>query len=323
MEQLEGRVTVLYIGGEGRSGSTLLSAILGNLPGFLPVGELRGVWEALRTNELCGCGAAFFDCEFWNEVGATAFGDWAHVDLEEMLSLDSSLARHRSLIRTASPIWTRQTSLRFEAYADKTLALYRAVQEISGAEIIVDSTKEAPYATLLSRIDALDVRIVHLIRDSRGVVFSWSKTGVERPEYAMNPNLQGTFVHRRSAVSAACGWAARNSLLAALSRRRMRRMVMQYERLMTQPEEQIAGVVRFAGHTLSAERVGEHREYESLPFHTLGGNRLRFNRGRLLIRADEEWRRRMGKGDRLLVTGITLPWLVVYGYVPRPRSASG
>ena len=35
---------VLYIGGDGRSGSTLLAAILGNHEGFFPVGEIRTVW---------------------------------------------------------------------------------------------------------------------------------------------------------------------------------------------------------------------------------------------------------------------------------------
>ena len=35
---------VLYIGGWGRSGSTLLSHLLGGLDGMVSVGELRYVW---------------------------------------------------------------------------------------------------------------------------------------------------------------------------------------------------------------------------------------------------------------------------------------
>ncbi len=48
---------VLYVGGWGRSGSTLLSHLLGRLPGMVSVGELRYVWQAgVEANELCGCG---------------------------------------------------------------------------------------------------------------------------------------------------------------------------------------------------------------------------------------------------------------------------
>ena len=34
------QVTVLYIGGHGRSGSTILAQTLGQIPGFVNVGEL-------------------------------------------------------------------------------------------------------------------------------------------------------------------------------------------------------------------------------------------------------------------------------------------
>ena len=37
---------VLYIGGWGRSGSTLLATQLGSLGGYVSVSELRYVWQA-------------------------------------------------------------------------------------------------------------------------------------------------------------------------------------------------------------------------------------------------------------------------------------
>src|SRR5215204_2827150 len=54
------RVTVLYIGGHGRSGSTILAQTLGQIPGFVNVGEVWQVWyRGLRENERCGCGQPF------------------------------------------------------------------------------------------------------------------------------------------------------------------------------------------------------------------------------------------------------------------------
>ena len=69
-------VKVLYIGGLGRSGSTLLDRMLGQLPGFFSAGEIRDLWQrGLRENALCGCGAPFKECEVWTRVGKEAYPD--------------------------------------------------------------------------------------------------------------------------------------------------------------------------------------------------------------------------------------------------------
>lgn len=321
METSPGRVRVLYIGGDGRSGSTVLSGMLGNIPGFVPVGEIRGIWHAVGTNEFCGCGVQFLECAFWKEVGARAFGGWENVDSNEMLSFDRLLARHRSLVRTAAPQWTADTRASFREYSRRMLAIYRAVKDISGAHVIVDSTKDPPYAFLLSRSEGVELCVVHLIRDSRAVAYSWAKSQVERPEYANHTTLRGTFMPRRSPVSCAAGWAMRNSLFAVLSRRGIRRLVVRYEDLMTQPAEELGRAVTFAGGELPSKRSDEFREYDSCPFHTLGGNRVRFKRGKILVRPDHEWQRRMVRGDRLRVTAVTLPWLIAYGYAIGLREA--
>ena len=84
---------VLYVGGWGRSGSTLLSHLLGRLPEMVAVGELRYVWQAgVSGNELCGCGQPFDECPFWVAVGEEAFGGWDKIDLDEVLGFGSRCA---------------------------------------------------------------------------------------------------------------------------------------------------------------------------------------------------------------------------------------
>ena len=63
---------VLYIGGFGRSGSTLVERILGQLPGFCSAGEIVFLWQrGLIDGQLCGCGVPVPECEFWSRVGKT------------------------------------------------------------------------------------------------------------------------------------------------------------------------------------------------------------------------------------------------------------
>ena len=68
-------VRVVFVGGTGRSGSTVVANALGALDDAVSVGEVRYLWErGIGENRLCGCGQAFADCPFWQEVLHTAYG---------------------------------------------------------------------------------------------------------------------------------------------------------------------------------------------------------------------------------------------------------
>jgi len=49
--------------------------------------------------------------------------------------------------------------------------------------------------------------------------------------------------------------------------------------------------------------------------HALAGNPMRFERGRVPLRLDEEWRGKMRRRHRLLTAGSTWPLLLRYGYL--------
>ncbi|MDQ3927328.1 MAG: hypothetical protein M3272_10185, partial [Actinomycetota bacterium] len=87
----DGKIKVLYIAGFGRSGSTLLGNVLGQVDDFVSVGEIRNIWlHGLIQNKVCGCGAPFKECEMWQPVLNEAFGDRGGVDPEKMIQLRES-----------------------------------------------------------------------------------------------------------------------------------------------------------------------------------------------------------------------------------------
>src|SRR5215472_7373359 len=91
---------VVYIAGSGRSGSTLLERTLGEIPGFVNVGELIDLFrrEASRADR-CGCGLPFGDCPFWASVGERAFGGWAAPCIADVHPLQRRVAQQRYLPR--------------------------------------------------------------------------------------------------------------------------------------------------------------------------------------------------------------------------------
>lgn len=308
-------MTVLFIGGLGRSGSTLLERILCELPGVCAMGEVVHLWQrGLVDDEVCGCGHAFSRCAFWRDVGDAAFGGWAGMDVAEFLALKDSVDRTRFVPRLTGPALTPGVRRRVAAYDEVYRRLYEAVGAVSGCGVLVDSSKHVSLACCLRWSEAIDLRVLHVVRDARAVAYSWSKT-VARPE-AVEDSAEGAYMARWPAGKTALHWNAQNLGFGLLARRGVRTLRVRYEDFAASPATTLREIAAFAG-------VGEAVE---LPFdgesavrlslnHQVAGNPLRFRTGRVELRADEAWRTELGGLRRRLVTGLTLPLLARYGYL--------
>lgn len=303
---------ILYVGGWGRSGSTLLALMVGEVPGFVNVGEVRDIWLKGRgQNRLCGCGSRFRDCAFWARVGEHAFGGWERVDTDEMVRLRAALDRPWCLPLLALPRSWRAFDRKLTAYVGILERLYRAIQHVSGAAVIVDSSKFPSYALLLSRIPGAEVRLVHLVRDSRGVAFSWQRrvTVPDSPDRLM-------FMPRYSSVSACARYLLYNLQTSLLRPAHIPRLLMRYEDLVADP---VRHIDRALAHTKTKGRAGARGAIRDgsvvlSTHHTVMGNPIRLARDRIKLQADEEWLGRMGRAQHLAVTAMTLPLLLRYRY---------
>jgi len=306
-------VPVLYIGGWGRSGSTLLAHVLAEVPGFVSVGELRYVWQAgPEANELCGCGLTFAECPFWTAVGQEAFGGWENIDVNEVLALESAVLRHRNVPLLLMGRLAPEHQRKVRRYAELTASVYRAIQQVSGAEVVVDSTKNPPYAYFLRAAQAsgLRLRVLHLVRDSRGAAHSWAKR-MARPEITNGD----AFFQEFSPLKAGVRWMECNLAFEALRRLRVPTVGMRYEALAADPrgelERMFAEMGEAGEHDLSA--VGDSVEVSGQ--HSVRGNPMRFAHGRQKVRTDEAWRTGMATKTRSIVVLVTWPLLLRYGYL--------
>jgi UDP-N-acetylglucosamine transferase subunit ALG13 len=304
---------VLYIGGWGRSGSTLLDRALGQLPGFVSLGEVRELWQrGVRENRPCGCGKPFRDCEFWSRVGDEAYGGWSRLDLDEALSLRYSVDRPWSApILTLGARWA-EFDARVDRYLELLRPLYGAIRTVSGADVIVDSSKLPMHAMLLRRIP-VDLRLVHLIRDSRGVAFSWQK-------HVRNRTTDGDpkYLERYDPVSASMRYVAYNEMTRRLGRE-VPSVLLRYEDFIAEPKETLLQLAHLAGSRPSNRDLGfvGLGEMRLRPNHTVDGNPMRFSVGAVALKPDEQWRSRMKRFDRTVVTALTYPMLRRYRYRAR------
>lgn len=307
---------VVYLAGLGRSGSTLLERLLGEMPGACPAGEVVHLWlRGIRQGERCACGQPLPCCPFWTQVGQAAFGGWHQVDVDRIIRLRARVDRSRFLPHLASAALRRRLQPALDEYVRYYQRLYAAIGQVSGAPVVIDSSKHASLAFCLRSNPGLDLRVIHLVRDPRAVAYSWGKA-VDRPEAA-----SGSQMPTYPPASAALRWNLQNSALQLLSQLGTPTLRVRYEDFTAAPAATLGRIAAFAGLPAGPEfsflDTDDHgRWWADLgATHTAAGNPMRFTTGRIAIRHDDTWQTAMMAGSRRTVTALTLPLLTRYGYL--------
>jgi hypothetical protein len=315
--------TVVYIAGSGRSGSTILERALGEMACFVNVGELIDLFRRVAPRaERCGCGLIFPECPFWAAVGAQAFGGWEPQHVASVHDLQRRIARQRHLPQLlALPHSGRRFRGDLARYGQIHASLYRAIAAQAGAAHIVDASKWPVQALALARA-GIDVRVIHLVRDLRGVVYSLTKQDVTRPHTVHETDLMWHY----SPANAAFRWALCQSETELLRRCGLPVTRMHYEDFIRQPQLSMEKALTGLGLPPRPPDLAHIRGRHIVlgRSHGLSGNPSRFQEGDLRLRADEEWRSRMPARDRRIVTAIGLPHLVRYRqHAAGPAPAKG
>lgn len=299
---------VLYIGGAGRSGSTLLEMILGNLPGFFSIGEARYFWEyLLREDVVCGCGARLSSCNFWSAVKTHLDSDGA-VDFNRMAILSERLNRTRN-----APWITANISLSFlrewGEIVSGTEALYHTIWQEASSEVLVDTSKVPSHLSLLRRVSGIDLRVLHLVRDGRAVAYSWSKRQKREPAIIDRKER----MPRRSALRAMLTWAVENAYIAKTGHT-MPYTIMRYEDFAQNPDSELGRALQELG--FGNVDLGLLREpmISLSPTHSVGGNPIRFSTTGISIVSDNEWRDKMHVITKLSLGLVAVPILSRFRY---------
>lgn len=307
--------------GAGRSGSTALEAMLGDHEDVVAVGELNNVFSKRWQEDVhCSCGALTLQCSVWRDVqkrfceitGLKSFHDhWeAHTKYEEF--------KPRSL---GIPQWMRLT------YAEKiggpdvrewqarNYAVYQAVADVTGKRVIVDSTKTPIRGRVLCMTPGLDVRLVHLIRDVRGVAWSRQKAYRKNPALGLNKDNEPVPIWRSVAY-----WTVMNTL-SSMVRTRYEdcpSLLVRYEDYTRQPLAEFARISEVVGLDYGpiAERLVDGQPVR--PQHTSAGNPVRML-GAIKLSPDFEWMQKLPEADRKACWRLAGLMMRAYGYEKHPQ----
>ncbi|WP_436521221.1 sulfotransferase [Actinoplanes sp. HUAS TT8] len=298
---------VMYIAGWGRSGTTIVDNILNSYDGVFSTGELFYLWSrGLIENRKCGCGQLFTRCELWITILDVAFG--ADRPCPEHIS---QLQREAIRVRHTPGLTGAATSPEAEEYRQVTNRLYHAIAEVTGARLIVDSSKVPSAAALLPGMAGIEPYLLHMIRDPRAVTHSWMRA-------APPADRRSAMTNQEAPAASTMHWLVRNALaerLAGAYEGRYR--LLRYEDFVAAPRDIIEGLLDFTGADAGGGPFTGDTTVTLEANHTIAGNPGRFRTGQVELRADDRWRDEQTAGPRLTATALALPLLHRYGYRTR------
>ena len=296
---------VIYIAGYGRSGTTLLDIALGQQPGVLAAGELtalaRHVWQ---EREYCACRRKADECSFWSKV-VEAWLDGRQPDA--MAKHGRNLARSEWLFDPRRLLWRFGVGKTGKAYCEETSALLHKIADNSRASVIVDSSKLPGRASALMSIEDIEVYVIHMVRDGRGVGWSMMKPYQRSVEDGIQKELKP-----KPLWYTAARWFVVNlgveMLRARLSRKRSIRV--RYEDFVADPSGTVSAILDLVGQPYVVPDGGT--EVFS-PGHQIAGSRHRMQ-DEITISKDIGWTSKMPRSMQRLFSVLTAPLLFRYGY---------
>jgi hypothetical protein len=183
-----------------------------------------------------------------------------------------ALARFSSLGLWLSPHYRR----RLDQIVQQNRALIEVITGLQSARVFLDGSKDPERLTEFVSSGYWHVKVIHLVRDGRGVANSLMKHG--------NIPMQ----------LAASEWLERGLTCdRVLSRFKSSDVLsIKYENLCEDPESVMERVLKFAG--LGSVRPTQRKSVGDL--HILGNDRTRLNLSRAVVK-DEAWKRELGVAE--------------------------
>jgi len=292
----DGNVKVAFIAGTGKSGSTLLGKLLGQVGGFVDVGELINIDWQFERKELCACGEAVSVCDFWTKVVGNSIGSIEDLDRARW---------HRLKTRYLPLLLVPGARRPLQRYFKQLHHLIMGVARVTEANVIVDSSKSAFYGAVLGLFPDIDVYTLHLVRDVRGSEGSMHRLKSEGAGKWINRNTWWNSIR----------WMIVNLLTEFTARATgSRYMRVRYEDLVTDPTRVIAEIAIMLDEPEAKIEFLSGNRAQLSKTHTIAGSDVRFKQGLIELQLDERWKQSLPESNRAVVDGLTGWFRRRYGY---------
>lgn len=292
-------IKLLYITSSSYSGSTLLSFLLNTHPEVFTVGEMDG-WNYAPDREFrCSCGATIRTCPLFQAIG-NAFREAGLPFDPRNFGTDYRLMKNRRLNRwllgkSPLPVGSGAERIRDRLIASApvfaarlarhdlaNLTFIRTALAYGKASVFVDACKNPYRLRHLRRLRDLDLHVVHLVRDPRGIALSnRTKRGWD---LALTTRL----------------WVEEQARIVRIASEFDVRTRLYYEDLCSRPDEVVQRIYGLLG--LRASPLPP--DFKAVEHHILG-NAMRLREGGR-ISGDTRWQSELSESDQQRIRATAL-----------------
>lgn len=274
---------VIFILGSGHCGSTLLDLILDSHSKIIGLGQC----EKIGTKDTCACGKSFSDCGFWKNV----------VDYQDDFYKSQVYGVYRSkkdfLFNKNNYFLKTKNKEGFSIndYITGSKEMFKKTLQASGAEVVVDSSKNTDRVELLAKDKDIEPIILHLVRDGRGVVWSYFRKNIDKKKrfpymwkwFVMN--IKAEFLRKRN---------------------NMPYVFINYSGLINNPEAELKKIIKKTGLDYEPSML----KFRRSEHHQAAGNRMRMG-GSEDLKEDMEWKKKLSLKHKLIFN-LLFGWLNFY-----------
>lgn len=283
---------VLYILGCHRSGSTILTILLGNHSGIFGAGELGGYCKSSGLPKRSNNRLLNFWKSVKNEMENNLNGQlfMEKYDPSELES-NSYFIKH---------ILGKNKKDELNSYYQYIEQLYLSISKVSNRQIIIDSSKSISKAYILCKLfkanNNVKIKFIHLVRDPRGVVHSCLKSN--------KSILHGILFYLKTNF-----WAEIFKTIVPSSKL----ITVRYEDLLFSRKHILQHLTRFVGVSLDEiSRKIENSVYFDTGF-LFNGNRIK-GKDNIRLSYKVEWISTLSKAKIVLIYFFCLPFCLKYRY---------
>lgn len=277
--------------GAGRSGTTLLATLLGNAPSIITLGEMHQFLDYYLEDKPSSSGVKLKDCPFWSAVVGKLEQKYSRPELEAINKLRDRVEGHGHI-----PASLFSSNKKYQAFQKE---LFEIIKETHPTEAVLDSAKYISRALQLARMDKEHVKIIYMVRDVRGVIFSFGKK-VQTQKSAISAMFYYSLINTFGLITQ---WV--------LGRRRVMRI--QYEAVVEHPERSLARMQTFLGQDLSAvlQKLQNEEPFEMPPI--IAGNRMATAK-QIKLKPDFAWKQHYSRGKQILYYLLNFPLQLIFKY---------
>lgn len=278
-------MNLIYLLGPGRSGTTLLAAVLGNQNQVLTLGEMNQFFEHLQNDMYCSCGEKLTECSFWkNIVQKLKIELNSNDDLEEIIQKES----HSKILKLLLDNKLDRNYINYQEL------VFNTIDAEKKQKWYVDSSKYISRFLKLNKSKKLNIKGVYLVRDVRGVIHSFKKK-VQTPKSSFSTIIYYLLL----SVSSEITYRLYSNVIK-----------IKYENFIENPDEVLSTIYE---HLQDKDLNEMEMKHQFAMPHIIGGNRIKSKKS-IQINKKIAWKEEFSRAQKIIYYIAALPIMLINKY---------